>query len=33
LDDVSAMVGFLLSDQSSFVTGVEHVVDGGSVIA
>jgi 3alpha(or 20beta)-hydroxysteroid dehydrogenase len=33
LDDVSAMVGFLLSDQSSFITGVEHVVDGGSVIA
>jgi 3alpha(or 20beta)-hydroxysteroid dehydrogenase len=33
LDDVSTMVGFLLSDQSSFVTGVEHVVDGGSVIA
>ncbi len=32
-DDVAAMVAFLLSDQSSFITGVEHVVDGGSVIA
>jgi 3alpha(or 20beta)-hydroxysteroid dehydrogenase len=33
LDDVSAMVAFLLSDQSSFITGNEHVVDGGSTVA
>lgn len=32
-DDVSALVAFLLSDQAAFITGTEHVVDGGSVIA
>jgi 3alpha(or 20beta)-hydroxysteroid dehydrogenase len=31
-DDISNVVGFLLSDRSTFVTGVEHVVDGGSVL-
>ncbi len=33
VDDVSAMVAFLLSDESSFITGNEHVVDGGSTVA
>lgn len=33
VDDLAALVAFLLSDQSSFITGVEHVADGGSVIA
>jgi 3alpha(or 20beta)-hydroxysteroid dehydrogenase len=32
VDDVSAVVVFLLSDASSYVTGVEHVVDGGIAI-
>jgi 3alpha(or 20beta)-hydroxysteroid dehydrogenase len=30
VDDVSALVAFLLSDASSYITGNEHVVDGGS---
>jgi 3alpha(or 20beta)-hydroxysteroid dehydrogenase len=32
VDEVSSLVVFLLSDQSSFITGVEHTIDGGSAI-
>jgi 3alpha(or 20beta)-hydroxysteroid dehydrogenase len=32
-DDVSAMVTFLLSDQSTWITGREFVVDGGATLA
>lgn len=32
VDEVSSLVVFLLSDQSSYITGVEHTIDGGSAI-
>jgi len=31
-DDVSALVTFLLSDGSSYITGTEQVIDGGSTV-
>ncbi|TML11332.1 MAG: glucose 1-dehydrogenase [Actinobacteria bacterium] len=31
-DEVSSLVIFLLSAASSYVTGVEHVIDGGSIV-
>jgi 3alpha(or 20beta)-hydroxysteroid dehydrogenase len=32
VDEVSSLVVFLLSDQSSYISGVEHTIDGGSAI-
>jgi 3alpha(or 20beta)-hydroxysteroid dehydrogenase len=32
VDEVSSLVVFLLSDQSTYITGVEHTIDGGSAI-
>jgi NAD(P)-dependent dehydrogenase (short-subunit alcohol dehydrogenase family) len=29
VDDVSALIVFLASDESRFITGAEHAVDGG----
>ena len=31
-DDISSLVVFLLSDGSSWITGNEHVIDGGSIV-
>ncbi|MEO8695550.1 MAG: glucose 1-dehydrogenase [Acidimicrobiales bacterium] len=31
-DEVSSLVLFLLSEASSYVTGVEHIIDGGSIV-
>ncbi|CAB4741420.1 MAG: glucose 1-dehydrogenase [Actinobacteria bacterium] len=33
VDDVSSLVLFLLSDSSSYITGIEHVIDGGSSLS
>ncbi len=33
VDDVSSLVLFLLSESSSYITGVEHVIDGGASLA
>ena len=30
-DEVSQLVAFLASDESSFITAVEHVIDGGMI--
>ena len=32
VDEVSSLAVFLLSEQSSYITGVEHTIDGGSAI-
>jgi 3alpha(or 20beta)-hydroxysteroid dehydrogenase len=32
VDEVSSLVVFLLSDQSSYISGVEHAIDGGSAV-
>ena len=31
--DVSSLVIFLLSESSSYITGVEHVIDGGASLS
>jgi NAD(P)-dependent dehydrogenase (short-subunit alcohol dehydrogenase family) len=31
-DDIAAAISFLVSDQASFITGTDFVVDGGSSI-
>jgi 3alpha(or 20beta)-hydroxysteroid dehydrogenase len=33
VDDVSSLVLFLLSDASAYITGIEHVIDGGSSLS
>jgi 3alpha(or 20beta)-hydroxysteroid dehydrogenase len=31
-DEVSQLVAFLASDESSFITAEEHVIDGGMIV-
>ena len=33
VDDVSSLVVFLLSESSSYITGIEHVIDGGASLS